>query len=190
VKAAADKASKQKAKQGRRGPRGAVGQVGPAGAAGRNGAAGKAGAAGKEGPVGAEGPGALIAIETVKLVNSTVNHGQTFAFVGRPVTATFDAGTSAQVTASLDFASRDGKKIEAVFAICFEPVGGTEIFLIRSLNVQFQAPAESYFAQTASAVVQKLTPGTYLVGACTAAETTNTSHGQGAATLILAEAEG
>jgi hypothetical protein len=188
--AAAGKASKQTTKRGRRGPRGAVGPAGPVGGAGKDGAAGKTGAAGKEGPAGTAGPGAVIAIESLALPDSSVNHDPDFAFVGQTVTATFDAGTTAQVTASLDFASRDGKKIEAAFAICAEPAAGTDIFAFRAVNVAFQAPAESYFAQTASATVQGLAPGRYTIGACTARETMNTGNGQGAATVIFAEAEG
>jgi hypothetical protein len=189
VAAAADKPSGQTTKRGRRGPRGAVGHPGPAGAAGKVGEAGGTGAAGKEGPAGAEGPGAVIAIESLALQGSSVNQDANLAFVGQTLTATFDARTTAQVTASLDFASHNGKKIEAAFANCAAPVGGTDIFGFRAVNVEFQAPAESYFAQVASAVVGGLAPGRYTIGACTGRETMNTGHGQGAATVILAEAE-
>jgi hypothetical protein len=188
--AAAGKAAKQTTKRGRPGPRGAIGPAGPAGGAGKDGAAGKRGAEGKEGPPGADGPAALIAIESLALRDSSVNHDANFAFVGQTVTATFDARTTAQVTASLDFASRDGKKIESAFGICAEPTGGTEILAFRAVDVEFQAAAENYFAQTATATVQGLAPGSYTIGACTARETMNTGHGQGAATVIFAEAEG
>ncbi|MBS1895678.1 MAG: hypothetical protein JST59_30635 [Actinobacteria bacterium] len=187
---AAGKAPKEKTKRGRRGPRGAVGQVGPVGEAGEDGAAGPMGAAGTEGPGGAEGPGAIVSIESLALQSSRVNHESTFAFVGQTATATFDARTAVQVTASLDFASFDGKKIEAAFAICAEAAGGAGIFAFRALNVEFQAPASSYFAQAVSAVVEGLLPGTYKIGACTARETMNISHGQGAATVIVAEGGG
>lgn len=190
VSAAAGKGSKQTTKRGRRGPRGAVGPGGPAGVAGKDGAAGQAGAEGKEGPAGAEGPGAIISFESLALRGSTVNHDANFAFVGQTLTATFDAGTAAQVTASLDFASSNGKKIEAAFAICADPAGGTGILSFRTVNIAFQAPAESYFAQTASANLQGLAPGSYTIGACTARETMNTGHGQGEATVIFAMAEG
>jgi hypothetical protein len=188
--AAAGKASKQTTKRGPRGPLGAVGPVGPVGEAGEEGAAGPMGPAGKEGPAGAEGPAAIVSIESLALQNSSVNHEPSFGFVGQTATATFDARTAVQVTASLDFASFDGKKIEAAFAICAEPAGGTEIFSFRTLNIDFQAPASSYFAQTVSAVVEGLNPGTYAIGACTARETMNISHGQGAATVIVAEGQG
>jgi hypothetical protein len=188
--AAAGKVSKQTTKRGRRGPRGAVGPVGPAGAPGKDGVAGAIGAAGVEGLAGVEGPGAVISIESLALRNSTVNHAPDFAFVGQTVTATFDTRTTAQVRASLDFASLDGKKIESAFAICAEPAAGTEIFAFRAVNVVFQAPAENYFAQIASAIVQGLAPGRYTIGACTAQETMNTAHGRGVATVIFAEAEG
>lgn len=176
-----------KAKRGRRGPRGAVG---PAGAPGKDGAAGKAGPAGGEGPVGPEGPGAIISIENLELRDPSVNHDPQFAFVGETLTATFDARTTAQVTASLDFASHDGKRIESAFAICADPAAGTGILAFRAVSVTFQAPGESYFAQTASATLQGLAPGSYTIGACTARETMNVGHGRGVATVILAEADG
>jgi hypothetical protein len=185
--ATAGKGSKAKPKRGRRGPRGAVG---PAGAPGKDGASGKAGPTGGEGPVGLEGPGAVISIENLELRAPSVNHEPQFAFVGETLTATFDARTTAQVTASLDFASHDGKKIESAFAICADPAAGTGILGFRAVNVTFQAPAESYFAQTASATLQGLAPDTYTIGACTARETMNVGHGLGVATVILAEAEG
>lgn len=187
---AAGKASKQKPKRGRPGPQGAIGPAGPAGAAGEGGAAGPAGPPGKEGPTGAQGPGAIISIESLALQSSPVNHEQTFAFVGQTVTANLDPRSTVQVTASLDFASFDGRKIEAAFAICAQPAGGADIFALRTVNVEFQAPAGSYFAQTATAVVEGLLPGPYEIGACTARETMNVSHGNGAATAIFAEGEG
>ena len=119
-----------------------------------------------------------------------MNHDANFAFVGQTLTTTFDVRTTAQVTASLDFASRDGKKIEAAFAICADPAEGGGILAFRAVNVKFQAPAESYFAQTASAILEGLGPGRYTIGACAAQETMNTGHGQGAATVIFAESEG
>lgn len=186
----ASKGSRAKPKRGPRGPRGAVGPAGPAGAAGKDGGPGRDGPTGEEGPAGAEGPGAVISIENLELRNSSVNHDHAFAFVGETLTATFDARTTAQVTASLDFASRDGRKIESAFAICADPAEGTGLFAFRAFNVTFQAPAESYFAQTASATVQGLAPGRYTIGACAARETMNVGHGQGAATVIFAEAEG
>ena len=125
VTAAAGKGSKQTPKRGRRGPRGAVGPAGPAGTPGKDGAAGEVGPVGTEGPVGAEGPAAVISIESLALRDSRVHHDASFAFVGETVTATFDDRTTAGVTASLDFASFDGKKIESAFAICAEPAGGT-----------------------------------------------------------------
>jgi hypothetical protein len=82
------------------------------------------------------------------------------------------------------------KKIQSAFAICAEPAAGTGILAFRTVNVTFQAAAESYFAQTASATVQGLAPGRYTIGACAAQETMNVGHGRGAATAILAEAEG
>jgi hypothetical protein len=176
--AAATKAPKPKAKRGPRGPRGAIGPIGPVGGAGKDGAPGPA------------GPGAVIAIDNLALANSSVNHDPVFAFVGQTLTADFDALTTAQVTASLEFASRDGKKIESAFAVCAKPTSGTDMFAFRAINVRFQARAENYFAQTDSVIIQGLQPGRYTIGACTAQETMNTGHGQGAATVILAEAEG
>lgn len=182
--AAAPKASKAKAKRDRRGP---VGPVGPAGGAGKDEAPGPAG---KEGPVGAEGPGAVIAIDNLELANSSVNHESTFAFVGQTMMVDFDVRTTAEVTAAVDFASSDGRKIESAFAVCAKPASSTDVFAFRAVNVRFQAPAMNYFAQTDSVIIQGLHPGRYTIGACTAQETMNTLHGQGAATVILAEAEG
>jgi hypothetical protein len=188
--ASAGKGTKSKPKRGRRGPRGAVGPGGAAGAAGKDGAAGKGGGAGGEGPAGAEGPGAIISIENLDLVDTAVNHDPSFAFIGETVTAPFDARTTAQVTASVDFVSFDGRGIEGAFAICAEEEGGTEIFPFRAVNIDFRALAGSYFAQTATATLQGLRPGRYEIGACTARETANVGHGQGAGTAIFAEAEG
>jgi hypothetical protein len=188
--ASAGKGAKSKPKRGRRGPRGAVGPAGAAGAAGKDGVPGKGGAAGGEGPAGAEGPGAIVSIENLDLVDTVVNHESTFAFIGETVTAPFDDRTTAQVTASVDFVSLNGRGIEGAFAICAEEEGGTEIFPFRAVNIDFGASAGSYFAQTATATLQGLHPGRYEIGACTARETANVGHGQGAGTVILAEAEG
>jgi hypothetical protein len=188
--AAATKAFKQMTSRGRRGPRGAVGPTGPGGGAWKDGAAGKMGPAGKEGPAGGQGPGAVISMESIALGSSSVDHNAQFAFVGQTLTATFDARTTVQVTASLEFASRDGKRIEGAFGICAELAGGTEIFTFRAVNIEFQASAESYFAQTAATTLEGLMPGRYTIGACTARETLDTSHGLGTLTMIVAEGEG
>ncbi len=90
----------------------------------------------------------------------------------------------------MGFASSDGRRIEGAFAVCAEEEGGTEIFPFRAVNIEFEAPAGSYFAQTATATLQGLRPGRYEIGACTARETANVGHGQGAGTVIFAEADG
>jgi hypothetical protein len=111
-----------------------------------------------------------------------------FAFTGSTVTEHFaDSNTAAEVTATVDEASNDGKGIDVYLGICYEPVGGSAVTEVSYVEPEFQAPANSYFAQTVSGVVGNLAAGNYLIGLCQENASTNLVNGSGAGTIIMAE---
>ena len=177
-------AGKQKPKRGARGPAGPRGPVGAAGPAGKDGAPGPAGAAGKEGREGRQGPSGVILMSNLSL-NST-SHNSALAFVGQTETVSFDARTAAHVTASLGFGSSDGKPILSHFGVCYQPVGGL-MEIVDLIQPEFVTEKGESVVQTVSGVISELTPGEYLIGACSFGESANTVHGIGYATLIVAE---
>jgi uncharacterized low-complexity protein len=177
-------AVKKKPKRGARGPRGAQGPAGPAGAAGNNGTDGKEGKDGKEGREGKQGPSGVVSMSNLSL-NSTT-HNSTLAFIGETETVTFDAKTAAQLTASLGFGTSDGKVIQSHFAICYQPVGGA-LEIVQLVQPEFSVGNGESVLQTVSGVIKDLTPGDYVIGACSFNESANTVHGIGYATVIVAE---
>lgn len=174
-------AGKKKPKRGARGPRGPVGAAGPAG---KDGAPGPEGVAGKEGREGRQGPSGVILMSNLSL-NSTIRNSA-LAFVGQTETVPFDARTAAHITASLGFGSSDGKSIQSHFGICFQPLGG-QAEIADLIQPEFLIEKGESVVQTVSGAISDLTPGEYLIGACSFNETPNTVHGIGYATVIVAE---
>jgi hypothetical protein len=115
-----------------------------------------------------------------------------FDFLGQTVTEHFtDVNTAADLTASVDIASSDGKQLELHLGICFMPVGGSEATPVAIITPAFTAPKQSFLAQTVTGVVTGLSAGSYVVGACTFGESANVLHGDSAGSVVLAEtAEG
>ncbi|MBS1895677.1 MAG: collagen-like protein [Actinobacteria bacterium] len=180
VKAPAGK----KPRRGARGPAGPAGPVGPAGPTGKNGARGPEGAAGKEGREGRQGPSGIVSISNLSLNSTLFNSG--LAFVGQTETVPFDAKTAAHVTASLGFGSSDGKSIRSHFGVCYQPVGG-QSEIVDLIQPEFVIEKGESVVQTVSGAISGLTPGEYVIGACSFGETSNTVHGIGYATVIVAE---
>jgi hypothetical protein len=118
-------------------------------------------------------------------LNSTTRNSA-LAFVGQTETVSFDAKTAAHVTASLGFGSSDGKAIVSHFGICFQPVGGLAE-IVDLIQPEFLIEKGESVVQTVSGAISELTPGEYLIGACSFNETANTVHGIGYATVIVAE---
>ena len=98
----------------------------------------------------------------------------------------FDARTAAQVTASLGFGSSDGKPIVSHFGVCYQPLGG-QAEIVDLVQPEFLIEKGESVVQTVSAAIAELTPGEYLIGACSFGETANTVHGIGYTTVIVAE---
>ena len=111
-----------------------------------------------------------------------------FAFTGSTVTEHFaDSNTAAEVTATVDEASTDGNFIDVDLGICYEPAGGSTLTNVSFVEPNFQAPANSFIAQTVSGVVGNLAAGDYLIGMCQKAASANLVNGSGAGTIIMAE---
>jgi hypothetical protein len=108
-------------------------------------------------------------------------------FCGTPFTETFDAKTAAHVTATQDIASSDGSHLSINLEICYAPHGTTTLTAVASVDPDFTAPANSYFAQTVSGVISGLTPGSYDIGLCNAFGTSNVLYGLSSQTAIVAE---
>jgi hypothetical protein len=182
---AAASAPKKKPQRGARGPAGPRGPVGAAGPAGKDGAPGPQGAAGRDGREGRQGPSGVILMSNLSL-NSATTHNSSLAFIGQTETLSFDARTAAQVTANLGFGSSDGKSILSHFGVCYQPVGGPAE-IVDLIQPEFLLAKGEWVVQTVSGVISGLTPGEYLIGACSFNESPNTVHGIGYATVIVAE---
>lgn len=171
-----------------KGKRGPAGKTGPAGPQGREGPAGKEGLAGKEGPQGKPGPSGIIVASNLEVGHASLNAGS-WAFVGKTAVESFSGPKMAAiVTGTIDYASSDGKKIKSELGVCYAPKGSpTTITNVGFVGPEFEAPANSYFAQTVTGTVTGLATGEFEVGLCTQAESSNVLHGDTAATVILAE---
>jgi hypothetical protein len=168
---------------------------GPPGPQGNTGPQGKEGATGKEGPIGRTGlpgPVSVTRVDFFEPTSNTPNRSTEFKFLANTVTEHFsDPNTAAYVTGSLDIASSDGKQLSLALGICEEPLHGSEILPVARVTPEFTSPEESFFAQSISGVATGLTAGDYVLGVCTADETANVLHGDGAGTVLLAQtAEG
>jgi hypothetical protein len=120
--------------------------------------------------------------------NYAVNLTSSWVFVSATVPESFtDANTGATVTGTIDFASDNGEGIDAYFGVCYEEASTSTIENVGYVGPEFTSPAYSYFAQTVSATVGDLSPGTYDLGLCTMEETSNVVHGSGHGTIVLAE---
>lgn len=162
------------------GAKGARGPAGPAGAAGATGAAGAAG------NTGAQGPSGVVTTANLTSGSCAPNAGAA-KFCGTTLQVTFDAKTTALVTGTIDYASTDGNQLEAFMGVCHAAHGSTSLTMDQSVEPEFQASANSYFAQTVSGVVKGLTPGSYDVGICVDDETANVEHGIHEGTVLVAE---
>jgi hypothetical protein len=141
---------------------------------------GSAGAAGARGPAGAAGAAATSQIVTLSLTDTPLTSSDTRTFLGTPATVFLsDARAAAIVNASLDFASDNGAQIDSFFEVCYQASTGP-VQLVNFVEPNFAAAKDSYFAQSVTGVVGGLTAGVYKVGICTAAESSNVIHGNGA----------
>jgi uncharacterized protein YaiE (UPF0345 family) len=112
-----------------------------------------------------------------------------WAFLGTPPEEDFtDSNTAAEVTATVDEASADGKPIFDFIGVCYEPVGGSTVTNVSSVEPQFKAAADSFFAQTVSGDVGGVTPGEYYVGLC-AEEQSDVLNGAASVTILMAETQ-
>jgi hypothetical protein len=126
----------------------------------------------------------------VKMDQSDVacaTNGGDEVFCGTPFTETFDAKTAAHVTATQDIASSDGSHLSINLEICYAPHGTSTLTAVASVDPDFTAPANSYFAQTVSGVISGLAPGSYDIGLCNAFGTSNVLYGLSSQTAIIAE---
>ena len=138
------------------------------------------------GPTGPAGSPAATAVYTLTVAETPTNGSDTRTFLGKPATVGFNAKTVAIVSASLDFASSDGAKLDSFFEVCYQGATGP-INLVTYTEPNFSAPSASYFAQSVTGVVGGLAPGVYRVGVCTAAETGNVVHGHGSGWVEVAQ---
>jgi hypothetical protein len=146
-------------------------------------------ARGAPGATGATGPQGPSGVTTMVHYNPSgpTNPGS-WQFLGTaPVESFVDANTAAEVTGSVDIASNDGNGIFSELGVCYEPVGGDTVTNVALVAPEFQAPTDSFFAQTVSGVVGNLPTGGYLVGLCSQDETSNVLHGAASGTVIMAE---
>jgi hypothetical protein len=90
-----------------------------------------------------------------------------WAFLGSPPEVTFtNTDTAAEVTASVDEASQDGKIISSFIGVCDELVGSSTVNNVTYVEPEFVAGADDFFAQSVSGDVGNLSAGTYYVGLC------------------------
>ena len=183
-KAHASATKKHKKPKPKRGPKGPAGPAGPTGPAG---AAGKEGPAGKEGKDGKEGPSGVLSMDQFSLEDGPTNTGTEFAFSGKTVTESFDAKTTAHVTASVDLGTFTTGRYSSFIGVCYEPVGGSEPVNVSFVEPELELAAFEYIDQSVSGVVKGLAPGQYEVGFCTKEETSGLFHGYGIGTIIVAE---
>ena len=108
-------------------------------------------------------------------------------FCGTPFTQTFDAKTAAHVTATQDIASNNGSHLSINLEICYAPHGSSTLTAVSSVDPDFTAPANSYFAESVSGVIKGLPAGSYDIGLCNAFGTSNVLYGLSSETAILAE---
>jgi hypothetical protein len=118
-----------------------------------------------------------------------VNTGS-WAFLGSPPLEFFDGRTAAEVTGTVDFASSNGNGLFSELGVCYEPFGSSTVSSVALVAPEFQAPTDSFFAQTVSGVVGNLSAGDYYVGLCSQDETTNVLHGATSATVLIGETAG
>jgi hypothetical protein len=131
----------------------------------------------------------VVRLFNINLEGAPVHTGTHPAFVGKPVTVKFaNKKTSALVTATLDYYSKNGGSIDADLAACYAKGSAAPKALTR-VEPNFTAPAGSYFAQTVSGAVGNLAAGTYRVGVCTWFESGNAGHGHGTATVEVVQAQ-
>jgi hypothetical protein len=140
----------------------------------------------ERGPSGPAGSPAATAVYTLAVADTPANGSDTRTFLGKPATVAFNAKTVAIVSASLDFASSDGAKIDSFFEVCYQGATGP-VNLVTLTEPNFSALSGSYFSQSVTGVVGGLAPGYYRVGVCTAAETGNVVHGHGAGWVEVAQ---
>jgi hypothetical protein len=113
--------------------------------------------------------------------------GGSFAFLGSPPEESFaNSDTAAEVTASVDEASQDGNSIDEILGICYQPVGGSTVTDVTYVIPEFQAPADSFFAQTVSGDVGGLSAGDYYVGLC-AADQNDVDNGSASVTITMTQ---
>jgi hypothetical protein len=165
------------------------GAPGRAGIQGREGVAGKQGPAGKD---GAPGPVSVTRIDFFEPIGGTPNEGGELRFLGQTVTDRFSGPkTAADVTASLDIGSSDGKEVAMNLSICFMLVGGNEVTPVAFVSPEFTVPKENFVTQTVTGVITGLPSGSYVIGACADGESANLLHGDASGSVLLAEtAEG
>jgi hypothetical protein len=108
-------------------------------------------------------------------------------FCGPPFTQTFDAKTAAHLTATQDIASTDGSHLSINLEICYARHGSSTLTAVSSVEPDFTAPANSYFAESVSGVIKGLAAGSYDIGLCNANGTSNIVYGLSSETAILAE---
>jgi hypothetical protein len=138
---------------------------------------------------GQPGPSGVVSMAHFDPSNGAIGTApDSYAFTGATVTEHFaDSKSAAEVTATLDEASTDGNFIDVFLGICYEPAGGSTLTNVSFVEPNFQAPKDSFFAQTVSGIVGNLAPGDYLIGMCQENASANLENGNGAGTIIMAE---
>jgi hypothetical protein len=164
---------------------------GPVGPPGKPGATGREGDAGRQGPAGTtglQGPVSVTRVDFFEPVSREPNRSGEFKFLGQTVTDHFTGTkTAADLTASVDVGSSNGKQESLNLGICFMPAGGHEAVPVAIVTPEFTLPEETFLAQTVTGVVTGVTAGDYILGVCTDDESANVLHGNASGSVLLAE---
>ena len=134
---------------------------------------------------GPRGPSGVVKMKQSDVACAT--NGGDEVFCGTPFTATFDAKTAAHVTATQDIASNNGSHLSINLEMCYALHESSTLTAVASVEPDFTAPANSYFAESISGVISGLSPGSYDIGLCNAFGTSNIIYGLSSQTAIIAE---
>lgn len=141
----------------------------------------------KIGARGPAGPSGVVSMTHYAPGGATPITGTVYTFLGSPPQLSFaNTHTAAEVTGTVDEAPAVTGSITDVLGICSEPAGGSKLTPFAQVAPEFNATANSFFAQTVSGVVGNLAHGKYLVGLC-ARDQGNVINGAASVTIVLAQ---